>query len=139
METNFHTLQEMQMRISRERISSFLRKRYSIILNIRIHAKRTVVLGQSGMARGNGKGRLSSRVISLTASFSKTRQDLSRWNGFPISSTTDVHEYTISKQEQIVLETIKEHESLLSKEIKKLCGYVKPRMPKACQSYGKTL
>jgi hypothetical protein len=36
----------------------------------------------------------------------------------------------LSAQERIVLGTISEHKSLLSKEIKRLCGYVKPRTPR---------
>lgn len=39
--------------------------------------------------------------------------------------------FGISRQEQVILATIKEHHSLLSKEIKRLCGYVKPRQPRA--------
>ena len=38
--------------------------------------------------------------------------------------------FSLSRQELIILDTIKAHHSLLSKEIKKLCGYVKPRMPR---------
>lgn len=33
----------------------------------------------------------------------------------------------LSEQEKVILSTIEEHQSLLSKELKKLCGYVKPR------------
>lgn len=39
--------------------------------------------------------------------------------------------YKLTRQEKILLDTIKEHKSLLSKEIKKLCGYVKTRKPHA--------
>jgi len=41
------------------------------------------------------------------------------------------HAYDLSIQEKQILATLKEHQSLLSKELKKECGYVKPRQPRA--------
>ena len=38
--------------------------------------------------------------------------------------------YQPTTDEQLILQTLKEHESLISKELKRLCGYVKRRQPK---------
>jgi hypothetical protein len=41
------------------------------------------------------------------------------------------HAYKLSNQERKILTVLKEHQSLLSKELKKECGYIKPHLPRA--------
>ncbi|SFG15739.1 hypothetical protein [Prevotella sp. KH2C16] len=38
--------------------------------------------------------------------------------------------YKLSTQEKRILDTLKEHQTLLSKDLKKLCGYTTPRTPR---------
>jgi hypothetical protein len=49
------------------------------------------------------------------------------------------NKYAITQQERIILDTVKENKSLLSKEIKRLCGYVKPRTQGAANPLDKIL
>ena len=130
METSFHTLQEMQMRIAERGFLPFFENDIPLF-SISEFTPKELWFSDNQDGPWEWKGPAIIEGDFAYGKFFQNKAGFVTMEWFPDFVNYRRSRYAISKQEQIVLETIKEHQSLLSKEIKKLCGYVKPRMPKA--------
>ncbi len=130
MGTSFHTLQEMQMRIAERGFLPFFENDIPSF-SISEFTPKELWFADNQDGPWEWKGPAIIEGDFAYGKFFQNKAGFVTMEWFPDFVNYRRSRYTISKQEQIVLDTIKEHESLLSKEIKKLCGYVKPRTPRA--------